>query len=133
MPAQCYRYQDFYYHSRFCNRTPKCHKSAGSHETRDCKKTIQTPVKWALCGGSHPTNYSGCPKNPINAKHAKPPTVNVREERKKQQSRMAPNAPIIAQQTNNPLNPPLVDSMQQILNQMGSMLQIIQSQLTDIK
>ncbi|GFU27729.1 hypothetical protein NPIL_336091, partial [Nephila pilipes] len=37
--------------------------------------------KCALCGGPHPANYSGCPKNHINAKPAKPQTVNIWEER----------------------------------------------------
>ncbi|GFU22346.1 hypothetical protein NPIL_664871 [Nephila pilipes] len=36
--------------------------------TRDCKKTLQTPAKCALCGGLHPANFSGCSKNPIDAK-----------------------------------------------------------------
>ncbi|GFS29103.1 hypothetical protein NPIL_261531, partial [Nephila pilipes] len=43
-----------------------------------------TPDKWAICGDPHPTNFSRCSKNLINTKPAKP-TVNVWEERKKQQ------------------------------------------------
>ncbi|GFV85466.1 probable RNA-directed DNA polymerase from transposon X-element [Trichonephila clavipes] len=38
MPAQCYRCQLFYHHSRFCNREPKCLKCSQSHLTRDCTK-----------------------------------------------------------------------------------------------
>ncbi|GFS42142.1 hypothetical protein NPIL_141781 [Nephila pilipes] len=49
----------------------------------------------------------------LNIPDLLPPTVNVWEEREKQhQAKMAPNVPITVQQTNSPLNPPLVDSLQ---------------------
>ncbi|GFX80744.1 nucleic-acid-binding protein from transposon X-element [Trichonephila clavipes] len=68
MPPQCYRCQEFYHHSRLCNRTPKCLKCSGSHLTADCKKSTKSPAKCANCGGTHPANFSGCPRNPINRK-----------------------------------------------------------------
>ncbi|GFR12674.1 nucleic-acid-binding protein from transposon X-element [Trichonephila clavata] len=83
MPAQCYRCQLFYHHSRFCNREPKCLKCGLNHLTRDCKKNTDSPAKCANCDGSHPANYSGCPKNPKNLKPSKPPAKNVWDERAK--------------------------------------------------
>ncbi|GFS87805.1 hypothetical protein NPIL_595441 [Nephila pilipes] len=131
------RCQDFYHHNRFCNHTPKFLKCAGGHLTRNCKKTLQTPDKCALCRGSPLANFSRSSKNPINAKPVKPPTVNVWEERKKQQqSKMAVQTQHIAQQIitqHNTTNPALVDTMLQLLKQMSPMLQIIQSQLTNLK
>ncbi|GFU38885.1 probable RNA-directed DNA polymerase from transposon X-element [Trichonephila clavipes] len=76
MPAQCYRCQLFYHHSRFCNREPKCLKCSQSHLTRDCTKKPDAPAKCANCGGPHPANFSGCEKNPKNLKPSKPPTKN---------------------------------------------------------
>ncbi|GFU20560.1 nucleic-acid-binding protein from transposon X-element [Trichonephila clavipes] len=59
MPPQCYRCQEFYHHSRLCNRAPKCLKCSGSHLTADCKKSTKPPAKCANCGGPHPANFSG--------------------------------------------------------------------------
>ncbi|GFU38261.1 nucleic-acid-binding protein from transposon X-element [Nephila pilipes] len=114
-------------YSRFCNRSPKYLKCADSHLYRDCKKTLKTPAKCALCGGPHPINFSGCSKNPINAKPVKAPTVNVWEERKKQQqTKMALQTLRTAQQItiqhNTTTNPALVDTVSQF-----------QSQLTNLK
>ncbi|GFU17551.1 nucleic-acid-binding protein from transposon X-element [Nephila pilipes] len=90
MSARCFiTCQYFYHHSRFCNHTPKCIKCAGSHLSKDCKKTLQTPARCALCGGPPPANFSRCSKNPIKAKPVKVPTVSVWEERKKE-AKMAP-------------------------------------------
>ncbi|GFT18100.1 nucleic-acid-binding protein from transposon X-element [Nephila pilipes] len=68
MPPQCYRCQQFYHHSRFCNREPKCLKCGQKHLTKDCQKSSKTPPKCALCERPHPANYSGCPNNPQNYK-----------------------------------------------------------------
>ncbi|GFU28146.1 RNA-directed DNA polymerase from mobile element jockey [Nephila pilipes] len=118
-----YRCQDFYHHSRFCNRTPKYLKCTGSHLTRDCKKTLQTSRKGALCRVPHPSNFSACIKNRNNAKHQPPPPINVWEERKKQQrEKTAPQIQHSAQQINRVQfsktnNAVLVDAMSQLLNQ----------------
>ncbi|GFY78278.1 nucleic-acid-binding protein from transposon X-element, partial [Trichonephila inaurata madagascariensis] len=76
MPPQCYRCQEFYHHSRLCNRAPKCLKCSGSHLTADCKKSTKSPAKCANCGGPHPANFSGCPSNPVNRKQKKQPNKN---------------------------------------------------------
>ncbi|GFV20640.1 probable RNA-directed DNA polymerase from transposon X-element [Trichonephila clavipes] len=83
MPAQCYRCQLFYHHSRFCNGEPKCLKCSQSHLARDCTKKPDAPAKCANCGGPHPANFSGCEKNPKTHKPSKPPTKNVWHERAK--------------------------------------------------
>ncbi|GFY74216.1 nucleic-acid-binding protein from transposon X-element [Trichonephila inaurata madagascariensis] len=66
MPPQCYRCQEFYHNSRFCDRAPRCLKCSGSHLTSDCTKSNKAPAKCANCSGPHPANYSGCPQNPKN-------------------------------------------------------------------
>ncbi|GFX52813.1 nucleic-acid-binding protein from transposon X-element [Trichonephila clavipes] len=68
MPAQCYRCQLFYHHSRFCNREPKCLKCSQSHLTRDCTKKSDAPAKCANCGGPHPANSSGWNANSVKYK-----------------------------------------------------------------
>ncbi|GFU01175.1 nucleic-acid-binding protein from transposon X-element [Trichonephila clavipes] len=71
MPPQCYRCQEFYHHSRLCNRAPKCLKCSGGHLTAECKKSTKSPAKCVNCGGPHPANFSGCPSNPVNRKQNK--------------------------------------------------------------
>ncbi|GFS59849.1 nucleic-acid-binding protein from transposon X-element [Trichonephila inaurata madagascariensis] len=68
MPPQCYRCQEFFHHSRFCARAPKCLKCSGGHLTSECTKSAKAQAKCANCSGPHPANFSGCPKNPINTK-----------------------------------------------------------------
>ncbi|GFY68371.1 nucleic-acid-binding protein from transposon X-element [Trichonephila inaurata madagascariensis] len=78
MPPQCYRCQEFFHHSRFCARAPKCLKCSGGHLTSECTKSAKAQAKCANCSGPHPANFSGCPKNPINTKNNKnKPTKNV--------------------------------------------------------
>ncbi|GFW85572.1 probable RNA-directed DNA polymerase from transposon X-element [Trichonephila clavipes] len=82
MPPQCYRCQEFFHHSRFCARAPKCLKCSGGHLTSECTKSAKAPTKYANCSGPHLANFSGCPKNPINTKPNKnKPTKNVWQER----------------------------------------------------
>ncbi|GFT98255.1 probable RNA-directed DNA polymerase from transposon X-element [Trichonephila clavipes] len=84
MPPQCYRCQEFYHHSRFCNRAPRCLKCSGGHLTSDCKKPNKAPAKCANCSGPHPANFSGCPKNPknnTNNNKKKQPMKNVWQEK----------------------------------------------------
>ncbi|GFU32031.1 nucleic-acid-binding protein from transposon X-element [Trichonephila clavipes] len=71
LPPQCYRCQEFFHHSRFCTRAPKCLKCSGGHLTSECTKSAKAPAKCANCSGPHPANFSGCPKNPINTKTTK--------------------------------------------------------------
>ncbi|GFW56133.1 nucleic-acid-binding protein from transposon X-element [Trichonephila clavipes] len=82
MPPQCYRCQEFFHHSRFCARAPKCLKCSGGHLASDCTKSAKAPAKCANCSGPHPANFSGCPRNPINTKTNKSKsTKNVWQER----------------------------------------------------
>ncbi|GFU19932.1 nucleic-acid-binding protein from transposon X-element [Trichonephila clavipes] len=75
LPPQCYRCQEFFHHSRFCTRAPKCLKCSGGHLTSECTKSAKAPAKCANCCGPHPANFSGCPKNPINTKTTKSKTA----------------------------------------------------------
>lgn len=81
--AQCYRCQLFHHSSRFCTRTPRCLKCAENHLTQTCIKPKTTPAKCCNCGGPHPANYSGCPKNPDNLTAKRPSNTNFWEERAK--------------------------------------------------
>ncbi|GFY46678.1 RNA-directed DNA polymerase from mobile element jockey [Trichonephila inaurata madagascariensis] len=84
MPPQCYRCQEFFHHSRLCNRAPKCLKCSGSHLTAECKKSTKSPAKCANCGGPYPAIYSGCPSNPVNKKqHKNKPNNNIWTEKAK--------------------------------------------------
>ncbi|GFY40086.1 nucleic-acid-binding protein from transposon X-element [Trichonephila inaurata madagascariensis] len=90
MPPQCYRCQEFFHHSRLCNRAPKCLKCSGSHLTAECKKSTKSPAKCANCGGPHPANFSGCPSNPINRKQRKDkPKNNIWTEKAKARAQKA--------------------------------------------
>jgi hypothetical protein len=52
------------------------------HNSATCKKSINTPAKYGLCGGAHPANYKGCDyyhnlTRNINTYH-KPQTPNAK-------------------------------------------------------
>lgn len=57
---QCTRCQQYGHSKSYCNKPYICVKCGGFHNTKDCKKTKETPAKCALCGGDHPANYKGC-------------------------------------------------------------------------
>lgn len=58
---QCMNCQTYGHTDKFCHRTPRCVKCAGSHHTKDCTiKTKLREVKCVLCEGNHPANYKGC-------------------------------------------------------------------------
>ncbi|GBO22578.1 putative RNA-directed DNA polymerase from transposon X-element [Araneus ventricosus] len=65
-PGQCYNCQEYFHHSRLCTRNPRCMKCAGPHRSRECPKPKDTPPKCLHCNGPHTTNFTGCPKNPVN-------------------------------------------------------------------
>ncbi|GFX50481.1 nucleic-acid-binding protein from transposon X-element [Trichonephila clavipes] len=90
MPSQCYRCQEFYHHSRLCNRAPKCLKCSGRHLTAECKKSAKSPAKCANCGGPHPVNFSGCPSNPVNRKQ---PKINLTTTSGRRKPRRASRKP----------------------------------------
>ncbi|GFT94204.1 uncharacterized protein TNCV_3922561 [Trichonephila clavipes] len=83
-PAQCYRCQGFFHSSRFCTRNPKCGKP---HLTRDCTKKRDEDPTCCHCQGSHPANFTGCPRNPLN-RPPPPPKVNFWEERARKKKEM---------------------------------------------
>lgn len=57
---QCTRCQNYNHTKTYCNRPYACVKCGGSHDSKTCKKTRDTPATCALCQGSHPANYRGC-------------------------------------------------------------------------
>ncbi|GFU82265.1 nucleic-acid-binding protein from transposon X-element [Trichonephila clavipes] len=57
MPPQCYRCQEFFHHSRFCARAPKCLKCSGGHLTSDCTKSAKAPAKVPTAAGPALANF----------------------------------------------------------------------------
>ncbi|GFT06604.1 nucleic-acid-binding protein from transposon X-element [Trichonephila clavipes] len=133
---KCYRCQEFFHHSRFCTRAPKCLKCSGGHLTSEWTKSAKAPAKCANCSGPHPANFSGCPKNPINTKTTKTKaSKNVWQERaaaRKQNSKQTkPSfAEIVKGSSNNSLDAKeVMTKMAQMMSQWGDMLSLLQSRL----
>ncbi|GFU86412.1 nucleic-acid-binding protein from transposon X-element [Trichonephila clavipes] len=123
MPPQCYRCQEFFHHSRFCARAPKCLKCSGGHLTSDCTKSAKAPAKCANCSGPHPANYSGCPRNPINTKTNKTKsTKNVWHERAaaRKEIKKQPTTPSFAEVVKKGANNSL--DAKEVMNQMAQMM-----------
>ncbi|GFW84505.1 nucleic-acid-binding protein from transposon X-element [Trichonephila clavipes] len=137
MPPQCYRCQEFFHHSRFCTRAPKCLKCSGGHLTSECTKSAKAPAMCANCSGPHPANFSGCPKNPINIKPKKnKPTKNAWQERavalKKNKKQRTPSfAEVVKKGTNNNSldAKEVMSQMAQMMSQWGQMLSLLQTKL----
>ena len=50
-----------YVHTKsYCDKPFMCVNYGGSHNSKDCKRSRETPAKCALRGGNHPANYKGC-------------------------------------------------------------------------
>ncbi|GFR31443.1 nucleic-acid-binding protein from transposon X-element [Trichonephila clavata] len=77
-PPQCFRCQGVFHSSKFCTRTPRCVRCTGNHLAKECEKLFGDKPKCCLCGGEHPANFLGCPKNPK-------PRIDAEKERKRQQ------------------------------------------------
>ncbi|GFX31501.1 nucleic-acid-binding protein from transposon X-element [Trichonephila clavipes] len=124
MPPQCYRCQEFFHHSRFCARAPKCLKCSGGHLTSDCTKSAKAPAKCANCSGPHPANFSGCPRNPINTKTNKSKsTKNVRQERAaaRKDNKKQPTTPSFAEVVKRGTNNNSLDA-KEVMTQMAQMM-----------
>ncbi|GFT18435.1 nucleic-acid-binding protein from transposon X-element [Trichonephila clavipes] len=124
MPPQCYRCQEFFHHSWFCARAPKCLKCSGGHLTSECTKSAKAPAKFANCSGPHPANFSGCPKNPINTKPNKTkPTKNVWQERAaaRKENKKQPTAPSFAEVVKKGTNNNSLDA-KEVMSQMAQMM-----------
>jgi hypothetical protein len=58
--SQCVRCQRYGHTKSYCNMPPRCVRCAGSHLSKDCTKSRETPAICVLCNGEHPSNYRGC-------------------------------------------------------------------------
>jgi hypothetical protein len=56
---QCMKCQQHGHSNSYCNKPFICGKCGGSHNSKECKKSKETPAKCVLCGGNHPANYKG--------------------------------------------------------------------------
>jgi hypothetical protein len=57
---QCMRCQHYGRTKSYCNKPFIYVKCGGSHNSKECKTSKETPAKCALCGGNHPATYKGC-------------------------------------------------------------------------
>ena len=57
---QCRRRQQYGHIKSYCNKPIMCVKCGGSHNSKECNKSKDTPAKCALCGGNRRANYKGC-------------------------------------------------------------------------
>ncbi|GFU60027.1 hypothetical protein TNCV_3238061 [Trichonephila clavipes] len=112
-------------------------RNSTSHLTADCKKSTKSPAKCANCGEPHPTNFSGCPSNPINRKqHKNQPNENIWTEKAKERTQKStprqqkPSyASVTAQNTstNNTFDANVImQQMGQMMQQWGSMIAFLQ-------
>ncbi|GFU69381.1 nucleic-acid-binding protein from transposon X-element [Trichonephila clavipes] len=128
---------EFFHHSRFCTRAPKCLKCSGEAiSPLNAPKSAKAPAKCANCSGPHPANFSGCPKNPINTKTTKTKAAkNVWKERaaaRKQNTNISkPSfAEVVKGSSNNALDAKeVMTKMAQMMSQWGEMLSLLQSKL----
>jgi len=58
--VQCMRCQQYGHTKSYCKRPFLCVKCGGHHNSKECKKSKDTPATCALCAGNHPANYRGC-------------------------------------------------------------------------
>ena len=54
------RCQQYGHTKSYCNKTFTCVKCGVSHNSKECKKSKETPAKCTLCRGNHPATYKGC-------------------------------------------------------------------------
>ncbi|GBN86575.1 hypothetical protein AVEN_41319-1 [Araneus ventricosus] len=130
-PAQCYKCQEFFHHSRFCQRDPKCFKCAGNHLTKNCVKPADTPAKCCRCNAPLTENFSGCPQNPLNKKQEKEAKLNRNTFNPAPQNAWSNSAAIYKIRTVNqpPLSVPLQIQAQipiQVANHPGNNLILTQ-------
>lgn len=57
---QCFRCQAHGHTSINCSKDFECMKCAGSYDSTDCLKTLDTPATCVNCIGDHTANYSKC-------------------------------------------------------------------------
>jgi Zinc knuckle len=59
--TQCFNCQSFGHIAANCKRQSKCVKCGGSHNTKECVKTISQPPKCSNCSKEHPASFRKCP------------------------------------------------------------------------
>ncbi|KAF0746880.1 Uncharacterized protein FWK35_00026444 [Aphis craccivora] len=60
-PPQCHRCMSYGHTQGYCNHVPRCIRCGEEHSSNECTMSPESPAKCALCQGSHPANYKGCP------------------------------------------------------------------------
>ncbi|GFY16047.1 nucleic-acid-binding protein from transposon X-element [Trichonephila clavipes] len=135
LPPQCYRCQEFFHHSRFCTRAPKCLKCSGGHLTSECTKSAKAPAKCANCSGPHLQTSRVAPKPNQHQNNKTKAAKNVWKERaaaRKQNTNTLETflAEVVKGSSNNALDAKeVMTKMAQMMSQWGEMLSLLQSKL----
>lgn len=130
-----------YGHSKaYCTKPFNCVKCAGSHDTKSCSKSNETPATCVLCDGAHPANYKGCTvyrdlikarykenaKNHNNLHYNKP----LHQQMECQQQNTISYAQATAANTNNSANS--VDANQNLTSIMSTFLNEFKAMFTQL-
>ncbi|GFS91140.1 hypothetical protein TNCV_2214831 [Trichonephila clavipes] len=136
MPPQCYKQQEFYHHSRFCNRAPRCLKCSGGHLTSDCKKPNKPQLNAQTAVDHTMQTSQDAPKPPKQHKQKKKqPTKNVWQEKPgaRAQDSTPPQQLYSAAVKKNTKHDfdvsQVMTQMSQMMTQWGQMLSIIQAKI----
>lgn len=142
---QCMRCQYYGHTKNFCNKNPRCVKCIGNHLTKDCpRKTKSEEVRCVNCNENHPANYKGCivhkqlqqklypqlrsksePPKYFRTQYVQPNiTYAGRMQNESQQINNLNQSPVIVNQQNSDMEE-LKHMMKQLINQMGTMMNLI--------
>ncbi|GFY11849.1 RNA-directed DNA polymerase from mobile element jockey [Trichonephila clavipes] len=122
MPPQCYRCQEFFHHSRFCARAPKCLKCSGGHLTSECTKSAKAPAKVCQLQRPAPCKLLDAPEIPSTQRQTsqnRRRTSGKSERLRARKSKTANNTFLCGSSkkgTNNSLD------AKEVMNQMAQMM-----------
>ncbi|GFY66801.1 nucleic-acid-binding protein from transposon X-element [Trichonephila inaurata madagascariensis] len=132
MPPQCYRCQEFFHHSRFCARAPKCLKCSGGHLTSECTKPAKAQAKCAIAGAP-PCKLLRMPQkshqHKNNNKTRRRSVGRAAAARREKQSTKPTFAEVVKRPQNNESldAKEMMTQMAQMMAQWGQMLSILQT------
>lgn len=134
-PSICYRCSQFFHTASNCNNPPRCGKCAGPHMSSDCtQKYWGDKAKCPNCLGNHVSSFSGCPKNPVNARKPKIPTQANRNPSSVPQvtrtpARTAPTFASVSAVNSKPENIE-ISRLEKLLVQMSSELKNVNAKIS---
>ena len=61
---QCYKCQNWGHLAHQCSMETRCRFCGLNHDSRQCPRTLETPLNCANCAGAHPSSSATCPARP---------------------------------------------------------------------